>query len=136
MNLRIYLCPHFKYIFFFSLATLLLTQEKVPRNWNRFSKRCVKLAQSPYFEALFGTTDHFHACDSCFLPQVTNNDTMNHLTNTIDKHVDTITKVNHNLFHHVVDMMNARYWPYFITYSCTVPICVLSTGSANNAHNT
>ncbi|XP_033608435.1 uncharacterized protein LOC111867100 [Cryptotermes secundus] len=38
---------------------------------------------------------------------VTNNDTMNHLTNTIDKHIDTITKVNHNLFLHVVDMLNA-----------------------------
>jgi len=33
---------------------------------------------------------------------------MNHLNNTIDKHIDTITKVNDALFHHIVDILNAR----------------------------
>jgi hypothetical protein len=33
---------------------------------------------------------------------------MSHLTNTIDKEIDTITKVNDALFHHIVDIINAR----------------------------
>ncbi|KAJ9584278.1 hypothetical protein L9F63_021374 [Diploptera punctata] len=38
---------------------------------------------------------------------VTDNDTFNHLDNTINKHIDTITKVNDALFHHIVDLLNA-----------------------------
>ncbi|XP_021928480.1 probable glutamate receptor isoform X2 [Zootermopsis nevadensis] len=38
---------------------------------------------------------------------VTNNDTLNHLSDTINKHIDTITKVNDVLFHHIVDVLNA-----------------------------
>ncbi|PSN49052.1 Ionotropic receptor 75m [Blattella germanica] len=38
---------------------------------------------------------------------VTVNDTLNHLDNTINKHIDTITKVNDALFHHIVDILNA-----------------------------
>jgi len=40
---------------------------------------------------------------------VTDNETMNHLTNTIHKQVDTITKVNSALFRHITDILNARY---------------------------
>ncbi|XP_069698812.1 ionotropic receptor 75a-like [Periplaneta americana] len=38
---------------------------------------------------------------------VTDNDTLQHLSNTVNKHIDTITKVNDALFHHVVDILNA-----------------------------
>jgi hypothetical protein len=44
---------------------------------------------------------------------------MNHLTDTIDKHIDTITKINNALLHHVVDILNARYWTFVISCSCT-----------------
>jgi hypothetical protein len=66
---------------------------------------------------------------------------MNHLTDTIDKHIDTITKVNNALFLHVVDILNARYWTFLMSYRCTAPllcsvsIClyVLSTESVSTA---
>ncbi|XP_069698811.1 uncharacterized protein [Periplaneta americana] len=38
---------------------------------------------------------------------VTNNDSLRHLRDTADRHVDTITKVNYNLLHHVAAIMNA-----------------------------
>jgi hypothetical protein len=106
-----FICVHVSNVFSFPLGALLLTPAKELEPL--FRETC---------GALFGSTDHCHARGSSFLPQVTNNDTMYHLTNTRDKHIDTITKVNHNLFLHVVDMLNARYGTYFIIYRCTLPV--------------
>jgi len=39
---------------------------------------------------------------------VTNNDSLLHLTDTVDRHIDTMSKVNYALFCNVVDIVNAR----------------------------
>jgi hypothetical protein len=40
---------------------------------------------------------------------VTVNDSLRHLSDTFDRHIDTISKMNYRLFHHVADVLNARY---------------------------
>jgi len=40
--------------------------------------------------------------------QVTNNDSLLHLTDTVDRHIDTMSKVNYALFCNVMDIINAR----------------------------
>jgi hypothetical protein len=41
-------------------------------------------------------------------PQVTDNGTMNHLDDDVDKHIDTYTKTNYAQFKYVADILNAR----------------------------
>jgi hypothetical protein len=41
-------------------------------------------------------------------PQVTHNDTMEHLDDNVDKHIDTYTKTNYAQFKHVAEILNAR----------------------------
>jgi hypothetical protein len=48
--------------------------------------------------------------------QVTSNDSFLHLTDAVDRHIDSISKVNYALFCHVADIVNARY-----SYYCVFP---------------
>jgi hypothetical protein len=41
--------------------------------------------------------------------QVTNSDSLLHLEDTFDRHIDTVSKLNYALFNHVADIVNARY---------------------------
>lgn len=48
-------------------------------------------------------------CDSVTTcPQVTDNGTMNHLEDNVDKHIDTYTKTNYAQFKYVAEVLNAR----------------------------
>ncbi|PSN49053.1 Ionotropic receptor 75k [Blattella germanica] len=38
---------------------------------------------------------------------ITHKETMKHLTDAVDRHIDSLTKANYALFHHVKDIMNA-----------------------------
>jgi hypothetical protein len=46
---------------------------------------------------------------------VTVNDSLLHLSDTFDRHIDTISKMNYRLFCHVADILNARYESYFLS---------------------
>ena len=43
-----------------------------------------------------------------FFFQVTENNTLDHLDDNVDKHIDTYTKTSYAQFKHVIEILNAR----------------------------
>jgi hypothetical protein len=67
------------------------------------------------FNFSFAVKATFYEYQTKWCLRVTVNDSLLHLSDTFDRHIDTISKMNYRLFCHVADILNARYESCFLS---------------------